>query len=579
MADERIGLQLEVEGQQEAAALANQLAELEKRLQTLRAKYSGAEIGANLYAEATAHVIEEMRILNGATESVVVSTAQLENHLKRATGTSQSFATQTKDVSAATGKSTFDMGRFGMAVNAAAQGMEDMQYGVAGAMNNLSQVAMLMGAGGLVIAGVTMTGVAINQLVKHWGDLEKAFGQSKGFKPVLDQTAQLTRDLKKLDEEIEALEKKDSWGSIDQEKHGKLKADRKAMAEEQAQRKVVEEVESVPSAADQEAAKAFKATTDKLSGARVADAVREAFEKTADGGKVMSRLSGKMMTPEDAAREATSMAARGSAPAMKVLADVTGKAFGETNEVHRTLVDESGREDREQDRKTRRMIAHGEYEAEVNQAKAEQQRLNKSLAAWNEELEQVNKEPIFKRDSGLKELERKLSDAKEMLGDMADMPDDIAREIEETLKAFADKLGDARQKIREGNLISISKGQADVSPMAMQADYQQAEFQQQQRNQKLAKAIFNYQMASADTGGAAGTMQRQMLARFGYGVGMNMRGSAMSVMQRQMMRRFGPRPMNDKQAEAFWQMQKAAQEWQEGVDQFKQVMESVRIVL
>lgn len=69
--------------------------------------------------------------------------------------------------------------RWGLAVNAAAQGVEDFQYSVGGAMNNFSQMAMILGASGGIVAGLTLAGVAANQLYLHWNDIQALFGNGK----------------------------------------------------------------------------------------------------------------------------------------------------------------------------------------------------------------------------------------------------------------------------------------------------------------------------------------------------------------------------------------------------------------
>ena len=46
--------------------------------------------------------------------------------------------------------------------------MDDVQYGIQGVMNNVQQMAFMMGASGGLVLAITGVTVAANQLVKHW---------------------------------------------------------------------------------------------------------------------------------------------------------------------------------------------------------------------------------------------------------------------------------------------------------------------------------------------------------------------------------------------------------------------------
>jgi hypothetical protein len=69
-------------------------------------------------------------------------------------------------------------GKGAMALNALAQGFEDMQYSVGGAMNNMSNAVSLMGGGAGLVAVTTLAGVAINQLVRHWDEIIPVLGNT-----------------------------------------------------------------------------------------------------------------------------------------------------------------------------------------------------------------------------------------------------------------------------------------------------------------------------------------------------------------------------------------------------------------
>lgn len=104
-----------------------------------------------------------------------------------------------------TGRSGRGANNLGLALNAAAQGLEDLQYSVGGAMNNLAQFAMLLGAGGGVVTAVTLAGVAVNQLFRHW---DKLFG---------DEVPTYADNVEKLKARLKELEERPSKLRIDYE--------------------------------------------------------------------------------------------------------------------------------------------------------------------------------------------------------------------------------------------------------------------------------------------------------------------------------------------------------------------------
>ncbi len=72
---------------------------------------------------------------------------------------------------------------FGRAAYVASQGLEDLQYGLGGVINNIPQLVMAFGGGAGLTAAISLTAVAINQLVKHWAEINQMFDPQavKGF--------------------------------------------------------------------------------------------------------------------------------------------------------------------------------------------------------------------------------------------------------------------------------------------------------------------------------------------------------------------------------------------------------------
>ncbi len=57
------------------------------------------------------------------------------------------------------------------------RGLEDLQYGVGGALNNIPQLALAMGGGAGLAGAISLAAVAGAQLYKHWDEIGELFGQ------------------------------------------------------------------------------------------------------------------------------------------------------------------------------------------------------------------------------------------------------------------------------------------------------------------------------------------------------------------------------------------------------------------
>lgn len=181
--------------------------------------------------------------------------------------------------------------RIGMALNAAAQGFEDLQYGVAGAMNNLSQMAIMMGAGGMVVAGVTIAGVAINQLVKHWEDLQSVLGMGGGgFKPVIGDLQQLEIELNKVDKRIGELTSKKTIDFVENDELQKLIGEQATLRESQARKKGISAIESTGTAMDAERASGVKEAIATVGGSHFVGQAQEALERSGKTSEEAQRL-------------------------------------------------------------------------------------------------------------------------------------------------------------------------------------------------------------------------------------------------------------------------------------------------
>ncbi len=92
-----------------------------------------------------------------------------------------------------------------------AYAVDDIQYGFKSIVNNIPQIAMSIGGPhAMAIAGAMgIAAVAVNLMIEHWDKLSSVWGDSanKVIPSLSGSTEQLTKQIHKLDEEIEKLTK------------------------------------------------------------------------------------------------------------------------------------------------------------------------------------------------------------------------------------------------------------------------------------------------------------------------------------------------------------------------------------
>lgn len=148
--------------------------------------------------------------------------------------------------------------RVGLGVNALAQGMEDLQYGVGGAMNNLGQAAMLFGTGGMLVAGITLAGVAVNQLYRNWDTLANAMGARVAIPPPdLSSLEGINRKAKEVNEELSKLRERKFVTTEEAGRYAELVAEERALKKEAEARQKIEELKKLRTQQEEETAKAF----------------------------------------------------------------------------------------------------------------------------------------------------------------------------------------------------------------------------------------------------------------------------------------------------------------------------------
>jgi hypothetical protein len=150
-----------------AKAVADAVMRTTSRVDELRAKQAG--LASALVAAAQATERDE-----GKVHALRLELEQTTGALNRLTGAQQVSVSVQQKIVAATSTATTAHRGMGGAVLEASRAFEDMQYGIAGVLNNIPTLIMSLG-GGMGLAGVlSLVLVAATQVTKHWGDFGKA---------------------------------------------------------------------------------------------------------------------------------------------------------------------------------------------------------------------------------------------------------------------------------------------------------------------------------------------------------------------------------------------------------------------
>jgi uncharacterized coiled-coil protein SlyX len=81
----------------------------------------------------------------------------------------------------------------GQAALEGSRAIEDLQYGVAGVVNNIPSLVMAMGGSAGLTAAISLAAVAASQLYKHWDELMGAFGQTSPIRSATEELEKLEK--------------------------------------------------------------------------------------------------------------------------------------------------------------------------------------------------------------------------------------------------------------------------------------------------------------------------------------------------------------------------------------------------
>jgi hypothetical protein len=228
--DAKIRLELELLGQEGIDRLKEQLEALNADAGELaaalgRGEISAAEFDAEMkrIAVSTKNLEQAVRALERAQREqaeTAVSAAETTASAGRtvagaataaAAGQVAEGAAKTaqklRDVDAAARTSTRGMRDWGGAALEVSRAVEDLQYGIAGGINQIPSLVMRLGGSWGLTAALSLAAVGAYQLYKHWGDLTSLFEEKQPFPKAAGDLAGLNEQLDSTKDKLKELEK------------------------------------------------------------------------------------------------------------------------------------------------------------------------------------------------------------------------------------------------------------------------------------------------------------------------------------------------------------------------------------
>lgn len=231
MADQNISLVLNIEGQQLVDALRQKLDQAKQEMGELTAAFGRGEISGKEFADSTAilqksqaDLVSSLRQVEQESEryerqfesDMVASIRAVEGETDRLVQSQTRLTGSMQAVGSAAGNRA---GAAGYAVLELSRGLEDLQYGIAGVLNNIPALVqdlgklggLTSGAGAAIAGGISLAAVAAFQLYRHWDDIVGLFmTETPHVVSKVDELKATIEDLSKkkvkLDVDVERLE-------------------------------------------------------------------------------------------------------------------------------------------------------------------------------------------------------------------------------------------------------------------------------------------------------------------------------------------------------------------------------------
>lgn len=170
------------------------------------------------------------------------------------------------------------MTNLGQSAYIASQGLEDLQYGFRGVINNIPMLVMSLGGSMGVAAALSVVTVGAYQLYTHWDQLTEIFENRRPFPGVAGDLTQMTEKLGKVKEELKGLEKLGTLSVTQFNRAQELQRTEQELAAEVAAGEAVKRLKETKTDKEVEVAKAFEEALKEAGAARELDALAADFK-------------------------------------------------------------------------------------------------------------------------------------------------------------------------------------------------------------------------------------------------------------------------------------------------------------
>jgi hypothetical protein len=163
---------------------------------------SDQQVKYTITADAT-QANNELAKVDKAAVSLVGNEQKLATETNKATAALREQGKVASTAATATAKAAGSTRNMGQAALETSRGLEDLQYGIGGVVNNIPSMVMALGGGAGLTAAISLGAVAVNQLAKNFGAVDPAAKEAskkaaEHVKGLRDEIAGLSQDLRSL---------------------------------------------------------------------------------------------------------------------------------------------------------------------------------------------------------------------------------------------------------------------------------------------------------------------------------------------------------------------------------------------
>jgi hypothetical protein len=134
---------------------------------------------------------------------------------QRANAVQRAMADNVGALGPAAGKATAGTKDLGRGILEVSRGLEDMQYGIAGVLNNIPQAVLAFGGPAGLAGVISMAAVAAKVLYDHWGEISNLFNSQNPIPAATDTLKKHEDALKKVNDELETFKGRTSLSNTE----------------------------------------------------------------------------------------------------------------------------------------------------------------------------------------------------------------------------------------------------------------------------------------------------------------------------------------------------------------------------